>query len=84
MGEYPRWGNGCRVWGRASGTDGAEGTMRVAAIDPLDYRLDMANKTNNVETINPKNKNVVEKIREMTRELMPVMMPSVWKRSETS
>jgi S-(hydroxymethyl)glutathione dehydrogenase / alcohol dehydrogenase len=43
-----------------------QGAKRVIAIDPLDYRLDMAKKNNNVEVLNPHKVDVVEAIREMT------------------
>ncbi|GAB3170928.1 zinc-dependent alcohol dehydrogenase [Telluribacter humicola] len=43
-----------------------QGAKRVIAIDPLDYRLDMAKKNNNVETLNPHKVDVIEAIREMT------------------
>ncbi|HEV7347131.1 zinc-dependent alcohol dehydrogenase [Telluribacter sp.] len=43
-----------------------QGAGRVIAIDPLDYRLDMAKKNNNVETLNPHKVDVVEAIRDMT------------------
>lgn len=42
------------------------GAGRVIAIDPLDYRLAMAKKNNNVETLNPHKVNVIEAIRDMT------------------
>jgi S-(hydroxymethyl)glutathione dehydrogenase / alcohol dehydrogenase len=43
-----------------------KGASRVIAIDPLDYRLDRAQRINNVETLNPHKTNVLEAIREMT------------------
>jgi S-(hydroxymethyl)glutathione dehydrogenase / alcohol dehydrogenase len=43
-----------------------QGAKRVIAIDPLDYRLDMARKRNNVETLNPHKTDVIEAIRDMT------------------
>ncbi len=42
------------------------GAGRVIGIDVLDYRLERARQTANVETLNPDNVNVIEKIREMT------------------
>lgn len=43
-----------------------QGSGRVIAIDPLNYRLNKARAVNNVETLNPHEVNVVEAIREMT------------------
>lgn len=43
-----------------------KGAGRVIAIDPLDYRLNLANKVNTVETINPKETDPIEAIRELT------------------
>ena len=42
------------------------GAGRVVAIDPLNYRLHRAKSVNKVETINPHEENVIEKLREMT------------------
>ena len=42
------------------------GAGRVIAVDILDYRLERARSANKVETINPKEVDVVEKLREMT------------------
>jgi alcohol dehydrogenase len=43
-----------------------KGAERVIAIDPLDYRLALAKRVNNVETINPHEADPVEIIRQMT------------------
>jgi S-(hydroxymethyl)glutathione dehydrogenase/alcohol dehydrogenase len=43
-----------------------KGAGRVIAIDPLSYRLEMARRANDVDTINPHEVNAVEVIREMT------------------
>jgi alcohol dehydrogenase len=43
-----------------------KGAAKVIAIDPLDYRLEMAKKVNKVETLNPNKVDVVEAIRDMT------------------
>lgn len=43
-----------------------KGAGRVIAIDPLDYRLAMAQKVNNAEIINPHKVDAIEVIREMT------------------
>lgn len=43
-----------------------QGAGRVIAIDPVDYRLERARRVNNVETLNPKEVDVVEVLREMT------------------
>ena len=43
-----------------------KGAGRVIAIDPLDYRLALAKRVNNVETINPHEVDPVEIIRQMT------------------
>jgi len=43
-----------------------KGAERVIAIDPLDYRLALAKRVNNVETINPHDADPVELIRQMT------------------
>jgi S-(hydroxymethyl)glutathione dehydrogenase / alcohol dehydrogenase len=42
------------------------GASRVIAIDPLQYRLDIARKANNVETINPHLVDPIEAIRDLT------------------
>jgi alcohol dehydrogenase len=42
------------------------GASRVIAIDPLEYRLEKARYTNNVDTLNPHKVDVIEAIREMT------------------
>ena len=42
------------------------GAGRVIAIDILDYRLEKARSANKVETLNPKEVDVIEKLREMT------------------
>lgn len=42
------------------------GAERVIAVDILDYRLNRAKSVNNVETINSKDVNAIEAIREMT------------------
>jgi alcohol dehydrogenase len=39
---------------------------RVIAVDPADYRLEMARKVNKAETLNAHDENLMEKIREMT------------------
>ena len=44
-----------------------KGAGRVIAVDLLDYRLEMARKAANVETINGKDVDVVEMIRSMTQ-----------------
>src|SRR5688572_14792577 len=43
-----------------------QGAKRVIAVDPEDYRLDMAKKVNKVETLNAKDDHLIEKIRDMT------------------
>jgi S-(hydroxymethyl)glutathione dehydrogenase / alcohol dehydrogenase len=43
-----------------------KGAEKVIAIDPLDYRLALAKRVNNAETINSHNQDPVEAIREMT------------------
>lgn len=43
-----------------------QGAGRVIAIDPLDYRLQMARSLNRADILNPNNVDVVEAIREMT------------------
>lgn len=43
-----------------------KGAERVIAIDPLNYRLALAKRVNNVETINPHDSDPVEIIRQMT------------------
>lgn len=43
-----------------------QGAGRVIAIDPLEYRLERARRVNKVETLNPKEVDVVEAIRQMT------------------
>jgi len=43
-----------------------KGAGRVIAIDPLEYRLQLAKKVNNVETINSQDRDPVEIIRQMT------------------
>ena len=43
-----------------------QGAKRVIAVDPEDYRLDMARKVNKVETLNAKDDHLIEKIRDMT------------------
>ncbi|MBE9463517.1 zinc-dependent alcohol dehydrogenase [Dyadobacter subterraneus] len=42
------------------------GASRVIAIDPLNYRLDKAKRVNKVDTLNPKEVDVVQAIRDMT------------------
>jgi S-(hydroxymethyl)glutathione dehydrogenase/alcohol dehydrogenase len=44
-----------------------KGAGRVIAVDILDYRLARAKAVNNVETINPRNTDAIETIREMTQ-----------------
>jgi S-(hydroxymethyl)glutathione dehydrogenase / alcohol dehydrogenase len=43
-----------------------KGASRVIAIDPLEYRLDMARRVNKVDTINPHQEDPVEAIRDLT------------------
>ncbi len=43
-----------------------KGAGRVIAIDPLDYRLEKAREVNKVETLNPREVDVVEALRSMT------------------
>lgn len=43
-----------------------KGASRVFAIDPVDYRLNMAKKANKVETINPHHVDPIEAIRDLT------------------
>jgi S-(hydroxymethyl)glutathione dehydrogenase/alcohol dehydrogenase len=42
------------------------GASRVIAIDPVDYRLEMAKRVNQVEIINPHRMNPIEAIRDLT------------------